>query len=634
MTPARPLAASVAALGIAGAVGVPAPATAAPAPCERAERYAAQSGAELLRLNRLTLTTTGGDTGAAKATTPKPADNRSKDDDKSGHGADPAPTGPGPANQGRVDPGSTNHGRNPARQSRVAPAPGEQSQGDPAPAGQTGQSRDTRTKTLAAEPGNRPAESALDKTQPNGGSVRGLAGTLNDLGNVTGLTGGSLAGQADRTRAADEYRKVPGAEESRDRKQATKVDPDRDTAVGEAAKPAAPEPVDDIQAAPDDAVPPAGGTVRDVRIGEAKSALVAVAAPNSAAVTRMLNSSDKSPLSEALVQQAPPTNAEPSGRDTPAAEAGPVLMEAGSLSSHARWLPGMACGTTAGQATRAVATLGAARVMGIGDGVLVAVPEKVESVSTTALQRTDAGARTVARATMEARAFELLDGAVKVKVVRPPVLETRMSIVDGGEVSYVPAALEVSGEGIETAQLDTTGDTWEFTFSEPREESGRLPAMDRLPVGPPLTLPGVSGLPSLSDPKPEAAAATGAGTRVRIALGDVRQATLGHSVAARAGAVKVSINSGGGTDRRGPGYDGGSAGTLLDLELGVLESAAVAPEPAGSVSGGVSGGVSGAGGGLPLTGPRVDLLAIGGVALLGLGAAAMVFGVRRRRFRV
>ena len=83
MTPARPLAASVAALGIAGVVGVPAPATAAPAPCERAERYAAQSGAELLRLNRLTLTTTGGDTGAAKATTPKPAsDDRSKDKNK------------------------------------------------------------------------------------------------------------------------------------------------------------------------------------------------------------------------------------------------------------------------------------------------------------------------------------------------------------------------------------------------------------------------------------------------------------------------------------------------------------------------------------------------------------------------
>jgi hypothetical protein len=455
---------------------------------------------------------------------------------------------------------------------------------------------------------------------------------VSDLGKVTGLSGGSPTVHADRVRAADESRRVPGTDESRDRKLATKADPDEDTAVGEGPKPA--KPVDEIQARRDDAGKPAGGTVRDVRIGEAKSALVAVAAPNSAAVTRMLNSSDKSPLSEALVQQAPPTNAEPSRRDTPAADAGPVLMEAGSLSSHARWVPGMACGTTAGQVTRAAATLTAARVVGVGDEVLVAVPEKVESVSTTALERTERGARTVARATMGARTFELLDGAVKVKVVRPPILETRMSTVDGGEVSYVPAALEVSGDGIPTAKLDTIGDSFEFAFSEPREESGGLPAMDRLPAGPPLTLPSVPGMASLSDPKAEAAAATGPGTRVRIALGDVRQATLGHSVAARAGAVKIAVTSGGGVDRTGPGHDPGSAGTLLDLELGVLEAAAVAPEPAGgSVSGAVSGGVSGAGAGLPLTGPRVDLLAIGGVALLGLGAAAMVFGVRRRRFR-
>jgi hypothetical protein len=65
--------------------------------------------------------------------------------------------------------------------------------------------------------------------------------------------------------------------------------------------------------------------------------------------------------------------------------------------------------------------------------------------------------------------------------------------------------------------------------------------------------------------------------------------------------------------------------------MGVLESAAVAPEPIGD---GVSGGVStGAGGGLPLTGPRIDLLAVGGVLLLVVGAAAMAFGIRKRRFR-
>src|SRR3954469_10263000 len=55
MTPARPLAASVLALGFASSLTAPLPAFAAPAPCERAENYAAQSGAEMLRIDRLEL---------------------------------------------------------------------------------------------------------------------------------------------------------------------------------------------------------------------------------------------------------------------------------------------------------------------------------------------------------------------------------------------------------------------------------------------------------------------------------------------------------------------------------------------------------------------------------------------------
>jgi LPXTG-motif cell wall-anchored protein len=53
MTPARSLAASVIALGFASSLTAPLPAFAAPAPCEGAENYAAQSGAEMLRLDRL-----------------------------------------------------------------------------------------------------------------------------------------------------------------------------------------------------------------------------------------------------------------------------------------------------------------------------------------------------------------------------------------------------------------------------------------------------------------------------------------------------------------------------------------------------------------------------------------------------
>src|SRR3954471_20311778 len=61
MTPARPLAASVVALGFASTLTAPMPAFAAPAPCERAENYAAQSGAELLRIDKLEVRTTAGE---------------------------------------------------------------------------------------------------------------------------------------------------------------------------------------------------------------------------------------------------------------------------------------------------------------------------------------------------------------------------------------------------------------------------------------------------------------------------------------------------------------------------------------------------------------------------------------------
>jgi hypothetical protein len=285
----------------------------------------------------------------------------------------------------------------------------------------------------------------------------------------------------------------------------------------------------------------------------------------------------------------------------------------------------MACGVTHGKVTRAVATLRAGRIMGVGGDVLVAVPETVESVSTTALERRGEGARTVAAATVGTRVFKLLNGAVTVKVVRQPTLETRMSAVDGGEVTYVPATLQVSGDGIEPATLDAAGDEVEFTVRTSRRvrpESGRVPDMAGLGSAAPLTLPSIPGLPAVGAAGPESAPAAGSGTRVRIALGDVRQATFGHAIAARASAIQVGITS-------SAEYAGAGTATL-DLEMGVLESAAVAPEPEG---GGVSGGVSGAGGGLPLTGPRVDLLAIAGVVLLALGAVAMVFGVRRRRFR-
>src|SRR4051812_49087351 len=104
MTPARSLAASVVALGVASSLTTALPASAAPAACQRAENYAAQSGAEILRIDRLELRSAeadrprSGDTshrvrphaavdGAADRVPPGTS---SDERDGTGHGFDPA----------------------------------------------------------------------------------------------------------------------------------------------------------------------------------------------------------------------------------------------------------------------------------------------------------------------------------------------------------------------------------------------------------------------------------------------------------------------------------------------------------------------------------------------------------------
>jgi hypothetical protein len=163
---------------------------------------------------------------------------------------------------------------------------------------------------------------------------------------------------------------------------------------------------------------------------------------------------------------------------------------------------------------------------------------------------------------------------------------------------------------------------------------GLLPKapIGELKSGSPLPLPTAPGVPSVRR-EDEAAQVAGSGTKLRISLGDVRQAMSGHAVAARATTIKIALTQGSPSDQTKDGYGHGApnrSGVVMDLDVGVLEAAAVAPEP---LPGGVQDATSGQGGGLPITGPRVDFLAIAGVALLVLGAAAMVFGMRRGRPR-
>jgi hypothetical protein len=374
------------------------------------------------------------------------------------------------------------------------------------------------------------------------------------------------------------------------------------------------------------------GRVSNAGLAEAKSALVADATVNSAAVTRLLDADKGGVVTHPLIQQAPPTNATAVRRSTDSGELGAFAFGNGSMASHAQWDPRMACGRAGGEVTRAEV---AARAVGIGE--LIRVPQELRSRSTTTLA---AGDRTIAAAGIDATRFRLLGGAVQVKVVRPPALTARMSTKDGGEVHYVPAAIEVSGNGIRTTRLSTAGAQLTLSLRDQTAKAAESFTMDDVAGGPPLPLPAVRGLPPVRGQE-ESARLDGSGTLLRITLGKVRQATEGHAIAAKTTAIRIAITQARSDDQDTSGRPdadgyGGSANDhdriVLDLAVGLLEAAAVSPEPQSSgVKGAVSGG--GVGAGLPITGSPVMLVAIGGGALVIAGVAALAFGGRRRRFR-
>ena len=424
----------------------------------------------------------------------------------------------------------------------------------------------------------------------------------------------------------------------------------------------------------------------DVALAQTRSAMVAESAVNSAAAGRILSSQptsgrnpgnrpatkqrsdggrsdsgDTTALSRALQQQAPPAKPAPIRQATAAGTEGPLSVGAGMLTAHARWDPAMACGAATGGVTRAEAGLTRVDVLtGRAGGALVRVPREVGSLSTTALERRGTAVHSVARATVTAGRMDLVDGAVRVTVRRSPTLAATISAEGGAEIRYVPAVVEVSGAGFHTRRLDSAGDevTVALGGGQPSTEAApavpgdplggllaRLPLGTWRPVPPatPLTLPGLAprpGVPPLGASGSRPPEITGPQAVLRISLGDVRQAMAGHAVAARATAVHVEIHAGS-TDRTAAGGPA-RGGVVLDLDVGVLEVAAVAPEPAGTGGGGdaaggggsaADGGASAVDVGLPVTGPRVDLVIAGGVLLLVMGFVFLMFGLRRHSFR-
>ncbi|WP_433373415.1 hypothetical protein ACQPZX_01845 [Actinoplanes sp. CA-142083] len=563
MKPARSLAASVAALGFAGSVAAPLPAFGAPAPCERAESYAAQSGAELLRIDRLEVR-------AGEAERPVTED--------SGPPAGAAAR----VLDGNVDPTKDNP-----------------------------DDSDTLSEGIGLA-GSQLLESILHPTNPilpravNGESAE------TDAGGAEPDAGG--AGPADES------------------------DEDTGGMGGGSVVAEVPDTDDTTADNPNDEDParPAAKTARlsDVGLGEARTAMVGTSKIKSAAVARVLDgkADGKSSWTEPVLQQAPPNNAKPMTRSTSAGKAGPLKLGRGELSGHARWDAAMACGQAVGETARAQSAVNGAGVLSGPESALVRVPEKAASLSTTALEGRAGSAHSVASATVTAGRVELAGGKVRLRVLRAPKLVASMG-ADGGDVRYRPAQIEISGDGIATKRLDAAGESADVTLRPDRQatESGVLDAAGLgglRPASRPLPLPHVPGLPTVSAPSPVTESTPAVGTRVHIELGSARRATKGRAIAARATAIQVSITQGGAVsgDRTKSGYGGKPATASLDLAFGLLEAAAVAPE-----RGTAPADTSGAAGGLPITGPGVAGLAVGGIALLLSGAAAVVFGKRRRR---
>lgn len=383
--------------------------------------------------------------------------------------------------------------------------------------------------------------------------------------------------------------------------------------------------------------------------------MIADARTNAVAVGRIVDG--KGSLGKPLIQAAPPNSADGS-RHTSPGTAGPFGLGAGDLGTHATWDPAMACGKAFGEAAHSSASL---KHVDLLDGDLIHVPDTISGRSATSLARSGSEPRSVATATITAGRLSLADGKIKVRMLHPPTLTASMGTDSGGAVVYKPAQVKVTWPGGKSKTLNTAGDSVDISLGgeegSPESTSlGGLPKLDGLVPASPPPLPNVPGIPSLATPDTESAPAAGDGVTVRISIGEARQATRAHAIAAKAAAVQIAIAEGRGdsgygegghaksgkgkSDDRDKGGYGDVSSSVAQMTLGMLEAAAVAPEVAGGNSGtGVTGagdsgvGNSGAGGSaaLPITGPQASLIAVGGIGLLVAGGAALLVGRRRRR---
>ncbi|NUT19364.1 MAG: hypothetical protein HOV77_09265 [Hamadaea sp.] len=342
-------------------------------------------------------------------------------------------------------------------------------------------------------------------------------------------------------------------------------------------------------------------------------------------------------LGSSVSQQAPPTHAGPAVYNALSQDAGIAKVGTGDLSAHATWADKMACGQQLGPAGVSSAAVADLSVLPTSSSALVRVPRNLSSQAVTGLREYAGRTASVAAAEIELTDVRLLNGAVGVKVLKPPQLTvTATGSARTSAVEYTNPLLEISGPNIPTQRLATPEKNVDVT----------LPLTGGDPLGTllrGLNLPLLNSLvgnvhtEGLQVPGPEAYAL------LRISLGGLDKSITNASVDAEAASVRIQLIL------CGPNQ---APVTVLDLAIGLLHASATAPNtpvvtspspsastsspsashsPAPSTSpAGCGGPGCGGPGTLPKTGMGPVAYVVGSGILLALLGRLMMVIARRR----
>jgi hypothetical protein len=343
-------------------------------------------------------------------------------------------------------------------------------------------------------------------------------------------------------------------------------------------------------------------------------------------------------LGSSVSQQAPPTHAGPAVYNALSQDAGVAKVGTGDLSAHATWADDMACGRQLGPAGVSSASIADLSVLG-GDSALVRAPHNLSSQAITGIRSYAGRPASVAAAEIDLTDLRLLNGAVAVKVLKPPKLVvTSTGSARTSAVEYTSPLLELSGSALPTQKLGTPKKNVDVT----------IPLTGADPLGTVLrglNLPLLNSVVGDVDAEELTVPGPGAYALLRISLGELDKSITDTSVSAEAASLRIQLIL------CGPGE---AQTTVLDLAIGLLRASATAPcttvtsppsprtSPSPSVSvspapsttpvgcGGPECGTPGSGGGLPKTGMAPVAYVVGAGVLLAVLGRLLILLARQR----